>query len=626
MRRSDSISCNEQESVSNRGLAWGPQIRLLPNRAGRSIWLVSLCSLILACFPASRSWAERPRCYELLPSRTLAYLRIADVQELGKKFDETSLGKIIELQQMESLTSQLFEEAEQAFAPTADAIGLTIRDLLAIPTGELTIAAVAPPDGNHVTAPVLMVDVEGQQVNARKLIDLLERGLADEGRTKVTENYLGTELHVFEDEDTRWTGVVHFQKESMYVLTTNRIVAEQILAAWDGDEKQKTLEDNQDFAEVMRHSKGPRDAVPQIRWFIDPVSLAKVSFRGNTAAQGGLAFLPVLGLDGLLALGGSYTMATDEYDTFAQAHIITAEPRTGVLAALAMKSGDPTPELWVPQDVATYQTMYWDLEQTETEVARLFNSFRGAGVFEEEALGRASEFLGVDVLEDVIKATDGRLSMATWIPRPATSTGVILGGIKLKEGHDFDTTLAAVMEKVGGSLEEKTFGGFTYYHLPEPEEPAEEQPLLPFRQQPQQFSVGVVGDYLLLANRASAIERAITTRSSRKSLAQELEFKLVASKLRSQPGGRTPGRFVFQRPEEGLRMLYEMATAESTRGMLASGAENNEMLRTLNDALNDNPLPPFAKIRQYLAPSGSIMTADKKGFHYIGFGLRRATK
>ena len=56
---------------------------------------------------------------------------------------------------------------------------------------------------------------------------------------------------------------------------------------------------------------------------------------------------------------------------------------------------------------------------------------------------------------------------------------------------------------------------------------------------------------------------------------------------------------------------------------LAAGAQDNPFLQTLNQALEDNPLPPFAVIRKYLAPTGSILRSDDSGFHYIGFSLRR---
>ena len=130
-------------------------------------------------------------------------------------------------------------------------------------------------------------------------------------------------------------------------------------------------------------------------------------------------------------------------------------------------------------------------------------------------------------------------------------------------------------------------------------------------------------DYLLIANRPAIFERGIITRRDSKSLENELDFKLMASKLRRQPGGRSPGWFVFERPDESIRMLHELATAESVRGKLASQAENNELLGTLHRALEENPLPPFSVLRKYFAPTGSIVISHEAGFRYTGFGLRR---
>jgi hypothetical protein len=79
----------------------------------------------------------------------------------------------------------------------------------------------------------------------------------------------------------------------------------------------------------------------------------------------------------------------------------------------------------------------------------------------------------------------------------------------------------------------------------------------------------------------------------------------------------------FDRPEEALRLWYDIATADTTRQRLSQGAENNRFFRTVNDALRDNPLPPFAVLARYLAPSGSLLTDDESGLHYVSFTLRR---
>ena len=216
--------------------------------------------------------AERPASSELLPSRTLAYVRITDVKELVEKLDETSVGRMMKEQQLKSLSKQLFAEAEVAFEPAAQRLGLTIAELLQIPQGEITVAAVAPPSG--LPAVVLIMDIDGQEQRVGKIWTLLEESLQSE-MTRTTEDVDGTMVTVLTQDDPRWTGLVHFQKESMQVVSSNLDVAKQILSAWNGDGEQGVLTENQDFADMMRRSSGPRGATPQIRWFADPISLVK---------------------------------------------------------------------------------------------------------------------------------------------------------------------------------------------------------------------------------------------------------------------------------------------------------------------------------------------------------------
>lgn len=573
---------------------------------------------------AGRAQADRPACYKLLPAKTLAYVRIANLKDLGEAANETAFGRMLQEDSFQSLTQHLFKEAETAFATASEQIGLSLPEILEIPRGEIAIALTAPPNG--LPAPVLMIDIKGHESKVLKLTDALEKRIDLDGRLqKSTEVERGTKLTIFAQEaDMRFTGLIHFQRDEMLVMTSNLDVAKQILAAWDRDDEQAVLEQNDDFADIMRHSKGPREAVPQIRWFVDPISFAKVAMRGNFGAQAGLAMLPVVGADGLLAVGGSITLATEEYDSFVQTHVITAEPRTGLLAALAMKSGDPTPEKWVPHDSASYMTVFWDFNRTETEIKLLFDSFRGEDAFQREVISRINTTLDVDFEKDLLKALGGRVSLATWYTKPTRiNSTAYLGGIQLDEDHDFEQTLSHVIEHTDNNLEERSWAGFKIWTTPAPEEPnevaTETNVLTP---QPNQPAIALVDDYLLLSNRPEYIERAITARSdSTRSLAGELDFKLMASKIRRQPRGRSPGMFSFQRPEEGLRMLYELATAESTRAGMASS--DNEFLSRLNGHLNEKPLPPFSKLKDYFAPQASIMTMDDDGFHYTSIGLRR---
>jgi hypothetical protein len=187
--------------------------------------------------------------------------------------------------------------------------------------------------------------------------------------------------------------------------------------------------------------------------------------------------------------------------------------------------------------------------------------------------------------------------------------------------------LAKVVAKYEGQLEAKEFGGVTYYRVLTPggdsaeETPAPDGPPRPPRPRP---CFAIVGNDLVIADRPSALEKAIATAADPgASLGGSIEFKLIVSKLGRLPGGKAPGMFSFSRPEEGYRYWYEMATSEATRERLARQAERNPFFAALNKALEEHPLPPFAVFQQYLAPGGAIITSDERGFHYTGFTLRR---
>src|SRR5690606_12091782 len=118
------------------------------------------------------------------------------------------------------------------------------------------------------------------------------------------------------------------------------------------------------FIAIMNRCKGAKDDPAQFSWFVDPIALFRVTARGNVGAQTALAFLPVLGLDGLQAVGGSLTFASGDFDMITHLHVLLEDPRTGVLEMLAMDAGDTTPENWVPADVGSYTTLNWDAQTT----------------------------------------------------------------------------------------------------------------------------------------------------------------------------------------------------------------------------------------------------------------------
>ena len=586
--------------------------------------LGALMATAVACELAR---AERPAGHRLLPADTVAYLRIADVRDLVSRFQETAMGRIAREQQVKPMVAQLYGSATEAFRSVEDRVGLTLPELLALPQGELTLAIVPLEDKPPV--PVVLVDVSQPQGNLRTLIDHLDLLLQEQGAKRSTETVDGITVTLLEFSGRRRNQLVQLQKDSTLVLSGNLDVARQLLATWSGNQTEPPLAENDSFATVMSRTRSARDEPPQIEWFVDPIGLVKAVGRGNAAAQTGLALLPVLGLDGLKGLGGSITLATEQYDSLMHGHILIDGPRSGALAMVALDSGDTTPEAWVPDDVATYTTLYWDVQRTYQELQTLFDSLRGEGALQQATDSRVSDQLGVDFEQDLLPAMDGRFSHVTWFEPPARiGSQAWLIGARLKDAEQFRQTFDKIVEEVGPFLAEQSHGGTKYYRYapptltPDSDEPADDEDGSPPR--PPRPCFAVVGQYLLVTDRPGLLHRAIMTRTdSKKSLAEQLDFKLVASRLQRQSGGNRPSLLIFQRPEKGMRTLYDMATGQQTRRRLADAAGNNPVFAALHQSLEDNPLPPFSVIKQYLAPSGGVLTNDMTGIHYMEFTLQR---
>jgi hypothetical protein len=203
--------------------------------------------------------------------------------------------------------------------------------------------------------------------------------------------------------------------------------------------------------------------------------------------------------------------------------------------------------------------------------------------------------------------------------------------------------LEKLTDRYAEQLEKKTYGGVSYWSmiLPDPVEvPPEGAPDITDQQrrraerrrERQEWTrtlrpspcFAIVDDYLIVTDRTAFLEKAIVTKSdASKSLAHELDFKLIAGKIKRQVDGAKPALLTFNRPEEGFKVLYEMATGEDTRKRLSDAAEDNDFFRVLNGALEKNELPPFSVLAQYLAPGGGMLTSDETGIHYTGFVLKR---
>ena len=572
--------------------------------------------LILAAQPLQ---AARPGAIDLLPKETVVYLSIRDTRELSAKFLETALGQMTQDPQLKRLIEQMYNQVLNAAKPLEDNLGITLTDLLTLPQGEFSLGVVTPL--NVGPQLVILIDTGG---DSRALDTVLDRGgrlAVERGATQQSESVEGVEVMVYQFPGRRARQAIYFKKEGTLVIASHLEAVKSLLAAWSGG-KGRTFAQNEHYAAISKNIGGAKGEEPQLTFFLDPINLARAAGQGNASAQVGLAFLPALGLDGLLGIGGSITFATQQFDVIARAHALIEHPRAGVIAALALHTGDITPERWVPADTMSYSTLYWNVDKTYRKAAVLVDSFQGEGAFKRQVRERIIKDTEVDIETQIIPELDGRITYIQLIEQPYTLTSQgQLAGIKLKDVARFKPTLDRLVEKYRPMLEEKSFAGKKYwvYLPPRRGEVSDED------QARQGVAFCIVGNYLLIG-RASLLEKAVMAESdSSRTLAESLDYKLIASKALRQSATK-PSFFNFNRPEESLRMVYGLASADSTRQSLDSAGQRSEFVRGIGQALIDNPLPPFEALQKYLAPGGAVLTDDETGFHYTSFMLRRSAK
>jgi hypothetical protein len=193
----------------------------------------------------------------------------------------------------------------------------------------------------------------------------------------------------------------------------------------------------------------------------------------------------------------------------------------------------------------------------------------------------------------------------------------------LSDPSGFKKTVEGLITKF--ALQESTkriYRGTTYYEFPARRRPNQNLDESLVRQPSP--CVAIVGDYLLLSDSTECLKAAISNKKSpANDLGEELDYKLIASKIEHLAGSAQPAMIAFQRPEESMRSFYDLATSPNTRRRLEEAAQNQTFFRNLNDALKENPLPPFSQLAKYLAPGGGILISDETGIHYTTFALKR---
>ncbi len=577
---------------------------------------------------------QRPSSEELLPETTVAYVQLYNFREFMEKLADTNGGRLLADENVGPLANDLFNTAKEAYTEIEDRVGLSLEEIRELPAGEMCFAVIAP--RRKKPAFVFIIDTDDESAVVEKA---LQRGrdLAEEA---------DIELEIEETDDVTFEkfvvdgqDVMMFRKAGSVVIGTDLDEMNAIVDRWMGREveKVKPLKENRKFITIMNRCRGTKDLPNDFRFFVDPISLVKSTTRGNAGAQLALNFLPILGLDGFLGVGGSMIIDEMDFESVAHMHILLSNPRAGIFEMLALKPGEYEPQPWVPNNAGSYVSASLDTKKMFSELEKMYDSFSGDGAMNEEIEDEINSELGIDFYEDIIENVSGRMTYVQWVGDDAVAingqTNAIAFGVNDTDAimEIVDIFLERVRDEDGDeSIEELEYKGVTYWQQPnEAAEEARERiaeggaPTGVVRV-PQPAFV-MLEDSLIIVDNPDFLKRAIdTARGKEDSLYNDEQFQTVTDQITKLLGTDLPGAIMYNRPAEAIRMMLKVAKDDDAREFLEEMGEDNKYVQMILAAFEDNPLPDFDDISHYFPPSGGFMTNDDTGYHMLFFQQKSA--
>ncbi len=173
---------------------------------------------------------------------------------------------------------------------------------------------------------------------------------------------------------------------NLLVVTDDREVLEDILGRVMGHHSRGSLAEHKPFQMVMNRcwaDYGKGGEMPQMRWFIHPLGYAEAS-RAATPEyrrRKGKTILEVMrhqGVEAVQGLGGFADFASEEYELVHRTAVYAPRPyRQAMKMAVLLNRDDFTPQAWVPRDIATYPTLYFDILNGFDNFGPLFDELVG---------------------------------------------------------------------------------------------------------------------------------------------------------------------------------------------------------------------------------------------------------
>lgn len=584
----------------------------------------------------------------LLPEDTLAYIRIADMQELREGAAETSLGRMFADPKMKPFASDVYQTVQELFEQVSATIGVELNELLAIPQGQVAIAMVprllAEPDEEQEEreddddseeaikrrldrkrrqqygfAGVLVVEAKDNVETIRTLIEKADAMMKSNRLIKRTSKIDGTEL-------VRWLPprqgnppVEYFFRDGAFAIGIGHDTAGGVLKRWAKEDTDPTFANSNDFTSVMSRSVGAEETLPQITFYVDPYKIVERAIKGG---GGGAALawplIESLGIGKIRGIGGSTFRGGEFFDDISHAHILIDPPRDGFFGVLRPGDGTTVPPNWVPADVSSYTTIHWRFDKSVENLFKVVDKFSGEGAFERFVEDPAKKRTGVSVQEELLPLLTGRYVGLRWLQPPmALNSQTSTIALEVTDAEAAKELFDKFRDRVPQAFKPEVIGGTMTYAAGRGPQRVPEGFRVP---NPTVFQIG---NWFVFTDSHQMVKRIVQANAGNlPRLNAEADYDLVSNELGGKLDGESPFAVSYVRSSDVFRQFYELAQEPNSKQQLRKLGESNPVAAKFAELLERQQLPPFSVFEKYFGSGGIFAYDEPNGIHIGSFNLK----
>ncbi len=581
-----------------------------PLRAVVRLTLAACLGLAGMSITAASGRAGGPE--DSLPNSTLFFAKFNDAASFRDAFDKTSFGQLLADPAMKDFEADFIEKIDEASKVLKDKVGVTLKELLTLPTGAVSLAILSKAEGKTPVAVLIHADAG---TNAEKMDAVMTKATKlaqDEAKDNAkvsTESFKGLTFHVVTSGKEDTPPMIWVKNGSVFHIASDLDALKDVISHADG--RDDSLAKSENYAKVAKKLGDGGQA----NWYIDVSALIKLGVKAaanNPNAGNPEAMLQILGINGLKAAGGTLAFNAGPYDGLTKTFIFAPSPVQGVLKIFSMPKANLRPEAWVPASISTYSSISWDLDAAYTAINDLANTFQpGALNMVEQQLAGPNGGEPFSFQKDFFGPLGDRITFVTDFKKPIKEDSQrMLLGIALEDAKKFQATLNKLIALTNAAPEKREFLGTTIYDFKIPEMP-NQGPNNPLK---GTISLAIAKDTLFVASEPGLLE--LVLRGGGSSLTDNSEFQKVMKDIPAQTSTLT-----FAKSEEQARASYDMIKSGSFEKALQQGGNANAM-KDFAKLFNKDKLPDFSVFSKYLTQAGSYGVQDEEGFVQTSFTLR----